>query len=72
MSLKIVMSCMCNGNLSKILYNRLYDQRIPNLQGCLVELHWRSAVCTVTVMKEMQNSLLDQACSEAESTYLLS
>ena len=25
----------------------LYDQRIPCLQGCLVELHWRSAVLSL-------------------------
>ena len=60
-SLKIGMSSMCNVIRSRILCNRLCDQRILRLQGCLVELHWRSAACIVAVMKEMQESLLDQA-----------
>ena len=37
-----LVSCMCNCIWSRILYNRLYYQRVPCLQGCLVKLHWSS------------------------------
>ena len=40
----IIVSCMCSGIWSRILYNRLYDQKIPHLQECVIKLRWRSAV----------------------------
>ena len=65
---KIIVSCMYNGIWSRILYNKLYDQKIPRLQGCLIKLHWRSAVLSPwwkecrrafrsgTVAKQKQNA----------------
>ena len=54
----------------------LYDQRIPCLQGCLVELHWRISKCStvnVAVMKKVQKDLSDhslQQCRIEISTLL--
>ena len=48
--------CTYNGMWSRILCNRLCDQKIPHLHRCLVELH-----CAAAMMKEARSGFFDQA-----------
>ena len=61
------MSCTCNGICNRILYNRLYDQRIPYLQGCLVEFY--EEVVYIAMMKEVEKGLLDLALQQSRNVH---
>ena len=68
-SLKIVVSCTCIGVWSKIIYNRLYDQRLFTtliLQGCFT-FSWvlLKQFCTITMVKEVEKNHLDQALQQS-------
>ena len=71
-SLKIIMSCTCNGIWSRILYNRLYYQGISHLHGCLqlVKLQLEKC-CTVAVMKQAHKGLVDQALQQSINAHSL-
>ena len=70
-SLKIVVSCTRNGIWSKIIYNRLYDERLFTtliLQGCFTFSRvLLKQFCTVTMMKEVEKNHLDQVLQQSSN-----
>ena len=66
---KIIISCMCNGIWNRILYYRLYDQRIPHLQSsCTGEVLY----CHHDETENWRRAFQNRHCSKAELKFLLS